>query len=228
MSMNLSEKTIGILKNFGEINPKIAIDAGSKIQTISLGKNIVSHVTIEEKFPKDFAIYDLPEFLNAISLFDNPSFKFADEFVTVVGSNGASIRYFYGDRSNIFIPQKQIEMPEAKISFNLSGSQWIELRKASNLLRVSDLSFISEDGKTLLAIAHNKSHIDSTHNYTIKLGKSSKKCALHVKFDSMKILPHDFKVSIAPNEKVMCLKSSLKESDLTYYVAMEPDSIWVN
>ena len=41
-------------------------------------KNILAVATVSEEFPKDFAIYNLPEFLGATSLLEDPDFEFND------------------------------------------------------------------------------------------------------------------------------------------------------
>ena len=74
--MKLSEQTVSILKNFSTINQNLVIKEGSEISTMSAMKNIVSKSEVEEPFPVEFAIYDLNEFLSAMSLFTNPDLDF--------------------------------------------------------------------------------------------------------------------------------------------------------
>ncbi len=59
--MQLSEKTIGILKNFATINQSILIKDGSNINTMSVQKNVLASAVVEESFPQEFGIYDLNE-----------------------------------------------------------------------------------------------------------------------------------------------------------------------
>ena len=61
--MKLSEKTVNLLKNFASINQSIAFKKGNTLRTMSVMKNILAEAEIEEEFPKDFAIYDLVQFL---------------------------------------------------------------------------------------------------------------------------------------------------------------------
>ena len=61
--MKLSDKTLALLKNFAGINQSILVKQGSKLRTISIAKNILAEVEITEEFPRDFAIYDLNQFL---------------------------------------------------------------------------------------------------------------------------------------------------------------------
>ena len=68
-NVRLSKQTIGFLKNFSQINKSIFIERGGFIDTISVNKNIIAYTDIKEFIPVDMAIYDLPLFLGAISLF---------------------------------------------------------------------------------------------------------------------------------------------------------------
>ena len=75
--MNLTSDTIAILKNFSDINQNILVKTWQyKLQTISTLKNILAEADVTEKFDQEFAIYDLPEFLRAVDLFDKSELKF--------------------------------------------------------------------------------------------------------------------------------------------------------
>ena len=65
--MKLSKETIEVLKNFSGINQSIVVKEGNKLKTVNSLKNILAHATVEEDFPKEFAIYDLTRFLGLIS-----------------------------------------------------------------------------------------------------------------------------------------------------------------
>ena len=49
--MKLSDKTLSVLKNFSTINQSILFKQGSKLRTISVMKNILAEVTIDEEAP---------------------------------------------------------------------------------------------------------------------------------------------------------------------------------
>ena len=74
--MNLSTDTIDVLKNFSNINQNLLVKPGKTVQTISTMKNILAEAEINEEFGSEFAIYDLPEFLRSIELFDSPKLNF--------------------------------------------------------------------------------------------------------------------------------------------------------
>jgi len=78
--MELSSHTMQVLKNFASINPNIVIEPGSQIKTKSEVGNILALAQVSEEFTQTFGIYDLNEFLSALSLADNPSITFSDKY----------------------------------------------------------------------------------------------------------------------------------------------------
>ena len=93
-SMKLSEKTFNLLKNFSSINQSILFKEGKSLRTMSVMKNILAEVEVEEEFPKDFAIYDLVQFLNNASLCANPELDFTNKsYVKIVdGKHNKELR----------------------------------------------------------------------------------------------------------------------------------------
>ena len=81
--MKISNETRELLKNFSTINSGIKVNAGNKLETISNMKNILAVATVSESFPQGFSVYNLPEFLGAPSLFEDPDFQFNDAAMTV-------------------------------------------------------------------------------------------------------------------------------------------------
>jgi hypothetical protein len=93
-SMKLSEKTLSLLKNFSGINQSILFKQGNKLRTISVMKNILAEVEVEEEFERDFGIYDLNQFLNAMSLYQNPQLKFANDSYVGISEGKCTIQVF--------------------------------------------------------------------------------------------------------------------------------------
>ena len=95
--MNLSSDTVAVLKNFSDINQNILVKPGNKVQTISTMKNILAEAEISEKFDSEFAIYDLPEFLRAVELFQKPNLNFNGGSNVQIADNNSkqSIKYFF-------------------------------------------------------------------------------------------------------------------------------------
>ena len=77
--MKLSEKTLTVLKNFAGINNSILVKEGNQLRTISVAKNILAEAEIDEEFPRQFGVYDLNQFLNGLSLHQDPDMDFTEE-----------------------------------------------------------------------------------------------------------------------------------------------------
>ena len=101
--MKISNDTRNILKNFSTINSGIRVKTGNKVETISNMKNILAVATVDESFPQDFSIYNLPEFLGATSLMSDPEFTFGDASLTVADDN-SSLAYFYASEGMVTVP----------------------------------------------------------------------------------------------------------------------------
>ena len=54
--MKLSNDTLSVLKNFGNINQGIYFKKGKVLKTVSSGKNILAEATINEEIPADFGV----------------------------------------------------------------------------------------------------------------------------------------------------------------------------
>ena len=107
--MQLSGDTRDVLKNFSTINQNLMVKSGNTINTMSAMKNIVAKATIPDTFSNEFAIYDLNEFLSALSLFKSPSLDFADKSVKLnEEGGGSSLNYFFSDPSVVTTPKTEI------------------------------------------------------------------------------------------------------------------------
>ena len=72
--MNISPETLDILRNFSTINSGLTVKEGNELKTVSAMKNIFARAIVTEDFDKEHSIYDLSEYLGAVSLFDTPNF----------------------------------------------------------------------------------------------------------------------------------------------------------
>ena len=67
--MKLSDNTLKLLNNFSTINSGITVKSGNEIATVSAMKNIFAKAVVDETFEQEHSIYDLSEYLGAVSLF---------------------------------------------------------------------------------------------------------------------------------------------------------------
>ena len=151
--MKLSDKTISLLKNFSSINQSILFKEGNKLRTISVMKNILAEATVTEDFTKDFGVYDLNEFLNTLSLHQNPELDFKNGGYVVMKEGKSLSKYFFAD-PNVIVspPDKTISLPSEDVCFDVSTDQLDKLLKASSIHSSPDLSAIGENGAIKLVV----------------------------------------------------------------------------
>ena len=220
--MKLSETTINLLKNFKEINQSILFKAGNKLRTISVMKNILAEATISEDLPKDFGIYDLSQFINGIELHKPsiPEFDFSNDNHVVIKEGKMRSDYFFADPNVIITPpEKAIELPSEDVTFDLSTQQLDKLLKAAGIYQLPDLSVVGENGVVKLLVRDKKN--DTSNRFSITVGETESVFNFNFKVENIKILPGTYHVVVS--QKLLSRFTS-KNYDLTYYIALEPDS----
>ena len=121
--MKLSDETIAVLKNFSSINQSIIVGEGNTLRTISVMKNILAEAKVAESFEKSFAIYDLNEFLNGLSLHDNYALDFSNDTYVVIREGRRRVNYHFADPEVIVAPpDKQLQLPSEDVCFQLDLS----------------------------------------------------------------------------------------------------------
>lgn len=214
--MKLSKETVGLIKNFAGINSNLLLKSGNKLATISAQKNVMADAVVTETFP-DFGIYDLNEFLGAMSLFEDPELTFNEKWVTIE-QGGNSIKYFAADASVLTAPQKAIIFPDAEIEFPMSANMLSMIQRTASVLRASDVSIVG-DGSTIAVVVGDKKNATG-NSYNSAVGATEKKFKVNLKVENLKMIPGDYQVSIS-SKKISRFKSA---GDLVYYVAVEADS----
>ena len=218
--MKLSDSTINILKNFSSINQSLLFKEGKKLRTISVMKNILAEVEVTEEFPKDFGIYDLNQFLNGLSLHQSPELDIENDSYMVIREGKMRSKYFFAD-PNVIVspPDKDIVLTSEEISFNLNTQQLDKLLKASSVYQLPDLSVVGENGVVKLVVSDRKN--DTSNDFSIIVGETESKFSFIYKVENIKILPGSYEVSIS---KKLLSKFVNSDKNLTYWIALEPDS----
>ena len=167
--MKLSEKTLTVLKNFAGINNSILVKEGNSLRTISVAKNILAEAAIEEDFPRQFGVYDLNQFLNGLSLHQDPDLDFAEESYLNIREGKRRVKYFYADPQVIISPpDKQITLPTEDVHFQLESTSLDKLLKAAAVYQLPDLSAVGGDGVVKLVVRDKKN--DTSNEYSIVVG----------------------------------------------------------
>jgi len=218
--MKLSDNTLTVLKNFAAINNSILVKQGNKLRTISVAKNILAEADITEEFPREFAIYDLNQFLNGLGLHQDPDLDFGEDSHITIREGKRRVKYFFAD-PNVIVspPEKEIQLPSKDVCFQLESVTLEKLLKAAAVYQLPDLSAVGEAGVIRLVVRDKKN--DTSNEYSIVVGETDKEFTFNFKVENIKIIPGAYDVVVSSK-----LLSQFKNSkyNLSYWIALEPDS----
>ena len=219
-TMKLSDKTLVILKNFAGINNSILVKRGDNLRTISLAKNILAEANIKEEFPRDFAIYDLNQFLNGLGLHQDPELDFREDTFLSIREGKRRVKYFFADPQVIVAPpEKEISLPSEDVSFQLESVTLEKLLKAAAVYQLPDLAAVGEAGVVKLVVRDKKN--DTSNEFAVVVGETNKEFSFNFKVENIKIIPGAYDVTISSK---LLAKFTNSNYNLIYYIALEPDS----
>ena len=220
--MKLNQNTIDTLKNFAGINTNILIKEGDELSTISTMRNIFARAKVSDSFTNQFGIYDLNEFLSAVSGFSKPELTLKDKYLTISSEGSKSkVKYYYSDPSVIVSPQKEVNMPDADVTFSLTESNYKELLKMAAILKSPDLALIgTKGGDIVLKVCDKKNDTSNTFDITVGQGATAD-YTFYFKVENMKMLDGDYDVSVS-SKSISHFKN--KKLPIEYWIALEPDS----
>ena len=220
MTMNLSDNTLGILKNFAGINNSILVKKGNQLRTISVAKNILAEAEIPEDFPRDVAIYDLNQFLNGLSLHQDPDLDFSEETHLTIREGRRKVKYFFADPQVIIAPpEKEISLPSQDACFQLDSNSLEKLLKAAAVYQLPDLAVVGGNGVVKLIVRDKKN--DTSNEYAVTVGETDKSFTFNFKVENIRIIPGSYDVIVSSK---LLSKFTNSKLNLTYYIALEPDS----
>ena len=222
--MKLNQTTQDILKNFSEINTNILIKPGSELNTISTMKNILAKATINENFDKEFGVYDLNEFLSVVSSLDKPELTLQEKHMTISAEGSRSkVKYFYSDPSVIVSPTKEVNMPESDVTFTLSESNLVQLRKMAAILSSPDLALVgTKDGDVVFKVCDKKN--DTSNKFDIVVGENATaNYTFYFKVENLKMISGDYDVAVSSRSIAHFTNTKLP---IQYWIALEPDSVF--
>jgi len=226
--MKLSSHTTSVLKNFSTINQNLVIKEGNSIATMSAMKNIVAKAEVEETFPQEIAIYDLNEFLGALSLFTSPILDFNDSYVMISEETKPTtkMKYFYSDPSVVTSPSKMITMPSEEVKFTMSKEDLSKLKRAAGAIGAPDMvlerNMDLEHAPSSLTVKDKKN--DTANNYSLDVATvGDGQFNFFFKVENMKLLDGTYDVAIS-SKNISHYKN--KNSDVEYWIALEPESTY--
>ena len=218
--MTLCDNTLMVLKNFAGINNSILVKKGSKLRTMSVAKNILAEADITEDFPREFGIYDLNQFLNGLSLHQDPNLDFSEDTYLTIREGKRRVKYFFADPQVIVSPpEKEINLPTQDVCFQIESITLDKLLKAAAVYQLPDLSAVGKDGVIKLVVRDKKN--DTSNEFAIVVGETDKDFVFNFKVENIRIIPGSYNVVISSK---LLSKFSNENLNLVYYIALEPDS----
>jgi len=221
--MKISKQTLDILKNFSIINQSMLIRPGNTQRTIRIPqRNVLAEAFLSEEFPVECGIYELPKFLAAITLFEEPELEFGSCYVDINDTNSENkIRYYYA-AANLFKdtqpPDKRFVLDEVMDEFTLDNSSLTKLNKAAMIMSIPDFVINRKDNKRTISVCNIKSKSSNTFTVTQKSDiKGDYNVILNN--DNLKCIPDSYAVTVGIRKGItICQFSS---NNITYWFGPE-------
>jgi len=229
--MKLTPETLAILQNFASINPNMVLKANdTRLRTMAEAKNIIASATIVEQFDAPIGIYDLNEFLSAISLLQSPELTVAENVITFV-SGARKLNYTCANPEILTTPTKDIKDPPYEVQLSVSQALVTSLKKAASALKHTTFSFVKEAGSNDVLVVVNDSKNKSCNVYSEVVAQHPQ-TDLEFNFDFMianlKMIPGDYTVELSSARISRWTSVTNKDSKLTYWIAIETSSNYVS
>jgi hypothetical protein len=218
--MKLSDQTVEVLQNFSSINQSLLFKKGSKLRTVSPQKTVLAEVEVGDVFAQDFGIYDLGQFLSALSLIEDPDLDLGDNGMTIGDGNGTALDYRYADPSMIVTPpEKALTLPDVNATFTLSDENLKSVLQAARVLGVPEIIVKGEDGKITISAGDSKN--SSMNSFSKAVGSTDEEFEHVFKVDNMKMMVLEYNVEISSKG---ISKFSTADGRVIYFVATESRS----
>jgi hypothetical protein len=227
--MMISEETQNILRNFSSINHSILLTGNNRIATMSVMRNILATADIEEEFPEEFGIYDLPRFLGNLTVY--PELNFGENSV-IMADGSKTYKFMAAEPSAIIHPKTMFAMegsdnnpenvkatPEYDINVTLPSSTLSTIQKVASINSLPDYGLITEDGEIFFTALDKKS--DSTDIAKEPVGSSNVNFKMYFKAENLKLLEGDYSVSVSRNA-ISTFRHQTRP--IQYWITLESDS----
>ena len=178
------------------------------------------------------AIYDLPLFLGALSLFKQPYLNFPDKKKVVVfdeETKGKTV-FYYSDPSVIVTPPDfNGDLPDKELHFDIPQTDIQQLMQAAKIYGVEDLCIYGYNGDYSICVKDKKNDTSNVFSLPLKkvvferlneMTEDRRNFCYCFKVENLKLIDASYHVTISA--KNIASFSSLTHNDLTYYIALEP------
>ena len=219
--MQLSDRTISVLKNFATINPSLLFPAGSVLKTLSPQRNILGQANVEEAFDSEFATYDLNQILGVVSLFEQPDFDIQEHSGKISNGSGHTSNYFFADKDMIEVPpDKTLTVDGKAVVFQITESDLKSLLQAAHVMQLPNI--VVEVGKKRTLIKATDNTNSASNTYDVVVDSQTYNSGRYIfATENLKFIPATYTVTIT--EKGLAYFES-KDQMVQYWVATEQGS----
>jgi len=219
--MKISQTTIDVLKNFSSISPTLNTDEPKCLRILSPSENIISVFDTEETFG-EFAIYDLPQFMGIISLFDleKTDFLFDKKKECVkIKSGKTMVKYNFTDSELIpnvdkILPSKKYKALDYFTAFvDFKKEDFTKIYKAAQIMRVINVNIKVADKKGVVTVSDPSNPV--TNDFKMMLPGDGEG-EIDISVDYLLMLAGDYSLSIKNN---MIMKLQHKDLQLMYFIS---------
>jgi len=221
-TIKLSKKTLDLLKNFSAVNVSLYMEAGNTLWTMSESGTLCVSAKIDETIDTTFGIFNLPKFLGAISLFNNPEFEFEDKYVTISGHDNSTVKYYYCEPRLIEKIVKNYnkipKMKNVKFEFDITSKQIADLHRMANILELNNLAFEAKDEGVNIKVfdkSNASANVFNIHKSDATINEENGKQILTLSQYLKDIYPGDYSVSVS--DTMTCWKN--KNVEIQYIIA---------
>ena len=217
--MKLSNETLTVLKNFASINQGIQFKKGTKLRTMSGGKNVLAEAALKDNFEVEFCVEDLNEFLSVHSLFkDKAELAFDDK--NIFFQNGRQkIKYRMTAPSMITVaPEKNLTLPSEDVKFTLTAEDYEWILKTCAVLKSPNIA-VQSDGEKVEIVTFDQEN-DAAHMNSTEVNAEASGAQYKIVYntDNFKMIPGSYEVTIS--FKGLTHFKNTKD-DIQYWIANE-------
>lgn len=224
--MKLSNETKSILHNFRTINNSIVFAPGNVIRVVHKNKHSFGEAVIKEKFPKEFAIFDVKKFLDVLRTDNECELDFEDTQVKITqfkdGNYISNINYIYANKSHIVHNNTASTSIEELVTCHLSENNLSEIYRLSNILGLEDLVISGDSNIKIKLFDKTVNGLHDTFELDLGINGSEYIFDVYFKTINLNLMVGDYTIKIAKEKS----EFTLDNNTIKYWIGNERDTIF--
>ncbi|MDX1532691.1 MAG: hypothetical protein R3230_00635 [Nitrosopumilaceae archaeon] len=224
--IKLSPETVQTFKKMYSINQSLRIlENETTIKTINESKTRAAYAQIKEKFPRDFCIYDLSEFISAMSIVNEPILDFSNKKFVVIKNEENSQRLKYVETDPDLITsyfERNLSLKSDDIEIDVGEDVLKAVMKSASTLRLEFIGF-KADGEKVYFTTFNRrveSDDEEMNAFTVELGECEETFDIFYESNMLDVLEGDTKFTFCKNQRI----TKVDCGSIVYWIAMDKDS----